>query len=181
MVQREQDDTIRGLYAGNRYREPFRVDKKCCAYRKALSDEADLFIYVLVDASGSMGVVSEYVKDALTMFYEVCKKMEVPITIVAHTASGNTVSIRTLVDANMRSGDNTGIEGYEVSGGTRDGVALACAAEYLKFRKEAQKIVIAISDGEPWHTCDLEITPELLHMARISGLRPVDAREFFRE
>ena len=61
------------------------------------------------------------------------------------------------------------------------GVALACAAEYLKFRKEAQKIVIAISDGEPWHTCDLEITPELLHMARISGLRPVDAREFFRE
>ena len=181
VVQREQDDTIRGLYAGNRYREPFRVDKKCCAYRKALSDEADLFIYVLVDASGSMGVVSEYVKDALTMFYEVCKKMEVPITIVAHTASGNTVSIRTLVDANMRSGDNTGIEGYEVSGGTRDGVALACAAEYLKFRKEAQKIVIAISDGEPWHTCDLEITPELLHMARISGLRPVDAREFFRE
>ena len=74
-----------------------------------------------------------------------------------------------------------GIEGYEVSGGTRDGVALACAAEYLKFRKEAQKIVIAISDGEPWHTCDLDITPELLHMARISGLRPVDAEEFFRE
>ncbi len=102
VVQREQDDTVRNLYAGNQYREPFRADRKCCAYRKAISDEADLFIYVLVDASGSMGVVSEYVKDALTMFYEVCKKMDVPITIVAHTANGNVVSIRTLVDANMK-------------------------------------------------------------------------------
>ncbi len=181
VIQREQDDTIRNLYAGNRYREPFRADKKACAHRKALSDEADLFIYVLVDASGSMGVVSEYVKDALTMFYEVCKKMEVPITIVSHTANGNVVSIRTLVDANMRSGENTGIEGFEVKGGTRDGVALACAAEYLKFRKESQKILIAISDGEPWHTCDLDITPELLNMAKVSGLKPSEAKEFFRE
>ena len=81
----------------------------------------------------------------------------------------------------MRSGDNTGIEGFEARGGTRDGVALSCAAEYLKFRKEAQKIVIAISDGEPWHTCDLEITPELLEMAKTARLRPVDAGDFFRE
>lgn len=181
VIQREQDDTVRNLYAGNKYREPFRADKKCCAYRKALSDEADLFIYVLVDSSGSMGTVSEYVKDALTMFYEVCKKMDVPITIVSHTANGNVVTIKTLVDANMRSGEYTGIEGYEVQGGTRDGVALSCAAEYLKFRKEAQKIVIAISDGEPWHTCDLEITPELLYLARMLGLKPTDAGEFFSE
>lgn len=181
VVQREQDDTVRNLYAGNQYREPFRADKKCCAYRKALSDEADLFIYVLVDSSGSMGAVTEYVKDALTMFYEVCRKMDVPITIVSHTANDNIVTIRTLVDANMRSGENTGIEGFEVQGGTRDGVALSCAAEYLKFRKEAQKIVIAISDGEPWHTCDLNITPELLRMAKIAGIKPSNAQEFFRE
>ncbi|MCI8285488.1 MAG: hypothetical protein HFE90_09555 [Firmicutes bacterium] len=181
VVQREQDDTVRNLYAGNQYREPFRADKKCCAYRKALSDEADLFIYVLVDSSGSMGAVTEYVKDALTMFYEVCRKMDVPITIVSHTANDNIVTIRTLVDANMRSGENTGIEGFEVQGGTRDGVALSCAAEYLKFRREAQKIVIAISDGEPWHTCDLNITPELLHMAKIAGIKPSNTAEFFRE
>ena len=181
VVQREQDDTIRNLYAGNRYIQPFRADKKCCAYRKALSDEADLFLYVMVDSSGSMGVVSDYVKDALTMFYEVCKKMNVPITIVAHTANANVVTIQTLVDANMRSGENNGIEGFEPRGGTRDGVALSCAAEYLKFRKEAQKIVIAISDGEPWHTCDLDITPELLQIAKSARLRPTDAKEFFRE
>ncbi len=181
VVQREQDDTVRNLYAGNQYRQPFRADKKCCYYRKSLSDEADLFLYVLVDSSGSMGTVAEYVKDALTMFYEVCKKMNVPITIVSHTANGNVVTLRTLVDANMRSGDNTGIEGFEVQGGTRDGVALSCAAEYLKFRKEAQKILIAISDGEPWHTCDLDITPQLLQMARQAGLKPSDAAGFFRE
>ena len=115
------------------------------------------------------------------MFYEVCKKMNVPITIVAHTANANVVTIQTLVDANMRSGENNGIEGFEPRGGTRDGVALSCAAEYQKFRKEAQKIVIAISDGEPWHTCDLDITPELLQIAKSARLRPTDAKEFFRE
>ena len=100
---------------------------------------------------------------------------------MAHTANANVVTIQTLVDANMRSGENNGIEGFEPRGGTRDGVALSCAAEYLKFRKEAQKIVIAISDGEPWHTCDLDITPELLQIAKSARLRPTDAKEFFRE
>ncbi len=181
VVQREQDDTVRKLYAGNKYIEPFRADKKSCAYRKALSDEADLFIYVMVDSSGSMGTVSDYVKDALTMFYEVCRRMDVPITITAHNTNANIVTVRTLVDAGIRSGDSTGIEGFEPEGGTRDGVALSCAAEYLKFRKETQKIVIAISDGEPWHTCPLEITPELLNMAKAAGVKPSEASEFFSE
>lgn len=184
VIQKEQDDTIGRLYAGNRYKEPHRVDKKSCSYKNALSDPADLFIYVLVDASGSMGFISEYVKDALTMFCEVCKTMDIPITIASHTANGNLITMKTLVDANMRSNENTGIEGFEVQGGTRDGVALACAVEYLKFRQETQKIIIAISDGEPWHTCDLKITPELMQMSKRAGLKSEneeDAKEFFRE
>lgn len=183
VIQKEQDDTIGKLYAGNRYTQPFRADKKCCSYRNALSDPADLFIYVMVDSSGSMGMISDYVKDALTMFYEVCRRMNIPITIVAHNTSGNIVTLRTLVDANLRRGDDQGpgIESFEASGGTRDGVALMCAAEYLRFREESRQLVIAISDGEPWHNCKLDITPGLMHTAKILRLRPENAEAFFSD
>lgn len=184
VLQKEQDDTIGKLYAGNRYTQPFRADKKCCSFRNALSDPADLFIYVMVDASGSMVTLSDYVKDALTMFYEVCRKMNIPITIVAHNTDGNSVTLKTLVDANLRRVDDlggAGIEGFEASGGTRDGVALMYAAEYLRFREESQQLVIAISDGEPWHSCKLDITPELMQKAKILRLRPENEEVFFNE
>lgn len=183
VMQKEQDDTIGKLYAGNRYTQPFRADKKCCSYRNALTDPADLFVYVMVDASGSMVTISDYVKDALTMFYEVCRKMDIPITIVAHNTNGNTVTFRTLVDANLRRGVDlgAGIEDFKASGGTRDGVALMYAAEYLTFREESRPLVIAISDGEPSHSCKLDITPELMHRAKILRLRPENAETFFGE
>lgn len=181
VIQRAHDNTERNLYAGNKYLQPFRADKKCCAIRKDVSDEADLFVYVLVDSSGSMNAEQEYVKDALTMISEVCDAMNIPITIVSHMANGKKVTIRTLVDANMRRNTNAGIETYEPMGGTRDGVPLICAAEYLKTRKEAQKLVIAISDGQPWHSCELKLTKELLEIAEKSGVEPGTEQEFYSD
>lgn len=181
VIQREHDTTARNLYAGNQYREPFRVDKKCCAIRKDLSDEADLFIFVLVDASGSMTAEIETIKDALTMFSEVCRSLNLPITVMTHMASANKVTIKTLIDGNMRKNTFAGIETFTTGGGTRDGVALMNVAEYLKTRKETQKILIAVSDGQPWHTCQLEMNDELYTIAASAGVSASDAKEFFSE
>lgn len=181
VIQREHDNTIRNLYAGNKYMQPFRADKKCCAIRKDLSDEADLFIFVLVDASGSMTPEIEYVKDALTMFSEVCRSLNLPMTVMCHMASANVVTIQTLIDGNLRKNTYAGIETLTTGGGTRDGVALMSVAEYLNTRKEAQKILIAISDGQPWHTCQLEMTEELYAIAASAGVSEADAKEFFSE
>ena len=179
VIQREHDTTVRNLYAGNQYREPFRADKKCCAIRKDLSDEADLFIFVLVDASGSMTPEIETIKDALTMFSEVCRSLSLPITVMTHMASANKVTINTLIDGNMRKNTFAGIETFTTGGGTRDGVALMSVAEYLKTRRETQKILIAISDGQPWHTCQLEMNDELYAIAAGAGVSASDAKEFF--
>ncbi len=181
VIQREHDTTVRNLYAGNQYREPFRADKKCCAIRKDLSDEADLFIFVLVDASGSMTPEIETIKDALTMFSEVCRSLSLPITVMTHMASANKVTINTLIDGNMRKNTFAGIETFTTGGGTRDGVALMSVAEYLKTRRETQKILIAISDGQPWHTCQLEMNDELYAIAAGAGVSASDAKEFFSE
>lgn len=181
VIQREHDTTVRNLYAGNQYREPFRADKKCCSIRKDLSDEADLFIFVLVDASGSMTAEIETIKDALTMFSEVCRSLNLPITVMTHMASANKVTIKTLIDGNMRKNTFAGIETFTTGGGTRDGVALMNVAEYLRTRRETQKILIAISDGQPWHTCQLEMNDELYAIAASAGVSASDAKEFFSE
>lgn len=181
VIQREHDTTTRNLYAGNQYRQPFRADKKCCAIRKDLSDEADLFIFVLVDASGSMTPEIETIKDALTMFSEVCRSLSLPITVMTHMASANKVTINTLIDGNMRKNTFAGIETFTTGGGTRDGVALMNVAEYLRTRRETQKILIAISDGQPWHTCQLDMNDELYAIAAGAGVSAADAKEFFSE
>jgi hypothetical protein len=181
VIQREHDTTVRNLYAGNKYLQPFRADKKCCAYRKDLSDEADLFIFVLVDASGSMTPETETIKDALTMFSEVCRTLSLPITVMTHMASANKVTINTLIDGNLRKNTYAGIETFTTGGGTRDGAALMSVAEYLKTRHESQKILIAISDGQPWHTCELEMNEELYEIAKAAGVSDADAKEFFSE
>ena len=181
VIQREHDTTVRKLYAGNLYKEPFRADRKCCWHRKDLSDEADLFIFVLVDASGSMTPELETVKDALTMFSEVCRTLGLPITIMTHMASAGKVTIRTLIDGNLRKNTFAGIETLTTGGGTRDGVALLSVAEYLKTRHESQKILIAISDGQPAHTCRLEMNEELYAIAKGAGVSEADAAEFFSE
>lgn len=181
VIQREHDTTVRKLYAGNQYKEPFRADKKCCSIRKDLSDEADLFIFVLVDASGSMTPEIETIKDALTMFSEVCRSLSLPLTVMTHMASANTVTIKILIDGNMRKNTFAGIEAFTTGGGTRDGVALMNAAEYLKTRHESQKLLIVISDGQPWHTCRLEMNDELYAVAAGAGVRMADAAEFFSE
>lgn len=183
-IQREHDNTIRRLYAGNRYLEPLRADKKCCAQRILQAEEADLFIYVLVDGSGSMNFDIENVKNALTLLSEVCKAMKIPLTIVCHSAGGDTVTLRTLVDANLRKNTFSGIETYTASGSTRDGVALLSAAEYLKTRYESQKLVIAISDGKPWHSHHIGEAGDNLELgfiARKIGAADAASGSFFDE
>lgn len=180
-VQKMHDDTERRLFAGNRYLEPFRADKKVCGHRSPLSEEADLFVYVTVDASGSMNFDIENVKNAITVLTEVCREMNIPVTIASHRADDDTVKIQMLTDANMRRNSFDGIESYKASGSTREGVALMAAVDYLKKRNETQQLLISISDGKPWHEFHIEDDDELHGLCTKLGINEAVSENFFDE
>lgn len=157
VIKFNEDAKYTGLYTGKINKSQlYRVDKKIFYQNKSKSDEADLVIEMLVDQSGSMsGDRIRYAKLACMMMYEVCSALNIPFAVIGHTAicKSNRVVHRHYVDFDSRDRN----EKYKLANmttydNTREGVSLKYAGEYLKTRKETDKILIAISDGDPYHS-----------------------------
>lgn len=156
VIKFNEDAKYTGLYTGKINKSQlYRADKKLFYQNKSKSDEADLVVEMLVDQSGSMsGDRIRYARLACMMMYEVCTALNIPFAVIGHAAvhRSNRVVHRHYVDFDSRDRN----EKYKLASmttydNTREGVSLKYAGEYLKTRKETDKILIAISDGDPYH------------------------------
>lgn len=156
LIKFNEDAKLSGLYSGRVNKSQlYRVDKRIFFQRKRKSEEADLAVLMLVDQSGSMcGSRIHYARLACMMMYEVCSALRIPFAVIGHEAmwGRNVVVHRHFVDFDSLDPD----EKYKLAllnadDNTREGVSLKYAGEYLLRRPEQDKILIAISDGEPYH------------------------------
>lgn len=157
LIKFNEDRKMSGLYSGKVNRTQLhRLDKKVFYQRKEKSDEADLAVLVLVDESGSMAECDRilYAKLACIMLYETCKKLNIPFAVIGHYAEFCQPNIIHNHYVDFDSTDPN--EKYKLMllrymENTREGVSLKYAGEYLLQRPEQDKILIAISDGDPYH------------------------------
>lgn len=156
VIRYNEDMKAAGLYSGKVNKSQLhRVDKKVFYQRKEKSDESNLAIVLLVDQSGSMGGSRIlYARMACMMMYETCKALNIPLAIIGHTAASgyDEVIHRHFTDFDSKIGsEKYSLTDMSVYGNTREGVSLKYAGEFLMQRREEDKILISISDGEPQH------------------------------
>lgn len=157
IIRFNEDEKVTGLYTGKVDRSRlYRMDKKTFYKRSEKSDEADLAILVLVDQSSSMNDANRigYARLACMMLYEVCKALKIPYAVIGHSAVYNrpVVQHRHFVDFDSRDPKEKIKLAHMVTyDNTREGVSLKYAGEYLLRRPESDKILISISDGDPYH------------------------------
>lgn len=127
----------------------------CFGRRIEKSDEADLFISIIVDSSGSMSgqrLMNTAVTSAIIL--EACSALKIPVTIKGF-ASGYRAAcdITHYWDYQYKNQNckHNLIQMY-ASGGTPLAEALAYEKDYLSKVRFADKLVFVLTDGEPNNT-----------------------------
>lgn len=160
IIRYNEDIKINGLYTGRVNRSQLsRIDKKIFYQRKEKAEEADLAILMLIDQSGSMsGDRIYYARLASMMMFEVCTNLGIPFAVIGHFAGWreDRVYHRHYMDFENPN-DKYKLALIRAHDNTREGVSLKYAGEYLLQRPEQDKILIAISDGEPEHLSKSDI------------------------
>ena len=115
-------------------------------------------VAVLVDQSGSMRGERIYnAKLACMMVTEVCQAIGIPIAVIGHYAAYQEPLVKHFHYVDFDSRDPR--EKYKLAkmqahDNTREGISLKYAGEYLLRRPEEDKLLISISDGDPYHNYD---------------------------
>ena len=128
-------------------------------YKNNIPHETELAVAVLIDESGSMIGDGRIVSARATaiILHDFCSSLGIPVMIYGH--STGTMNSKSCVElysyAEYETVDNN--DKYRLMGITdrncnRDGAALRYIAERLCERSEATKLLILISDGQPYHT-----------------------------
>jgi len=144
-----------GLYMGRRIetRSLLRDDGKYFYKRKLPDEELDIAIAVLVDESGSMRSRDRITvaRAASVVLYDFCKNLNIPVSILGHTANDGYVDLYSYADFDSVDGnDRYRIMDMCARDCNRDGMALRYVAEKLMKRSEKVKLLITISDGQPY-------------------------------
>lgn len=119
------------------------------------SEEQKLAVGLLVDESGSMswGDRITHAKKTAIVLYDFCQSLQVPITIYGHSTGGRGVELYSYAEFDsIDTSDRYRLMDMSARGGNRDGAALRFVAEHLAKRREKQKLLIIISDGQPADT-----------------------------
>ena len=145
---------LSGLYMGKRTeaRSFIRKDGKYFYKSNLPNDEMDLAVSVLVDESGSMCSRDRITTARATaiIMYDFCKSLNIPISIIGHTADYRGMDLFSYADFDSVDGnDKYRIMDMSSRSGNRDGAALRFVAEHLLKREEKVKLLIIISDGQP--------------------------------
>ncbi len=152
---RQLGDALDGNYFGNRLdtNNLFRRDKKLYIRDILPEDIPDMEISILIDGSGSMGgaKMEVAIKTAYTV-WKFCQMLKIPVTVLAHSTSGERVVLRSVADGNSIDGnDGKRIFSLSAGGCNRDGFALRYALKKLLKSQAQDRIMFVISDGQPNH------------------------------
>jgi len=96
----------------------------------------------------------QFAQLAAIMLTEVCQQLQIPIAVIGHSAVHNQERVvhNHYIDFDsrdtMQQENLAHIKAYH---NTREGVSVQYAGQYLLTRPEADKILITISDGMPFH------------------------------
>lgn len=136
----------------------YRQDKKIFMSRKALDEERQAAIAVLIDESLSMAYEDRITFGRLTalILYDVCVNLGIPVIVYGHSTSYDdcyteeTVDLYAYAEFDSVDGkDRYRIMDMSPRGSNRDGAAIRFVAERLKTRPEELKMLFLVSDGQP--------------------------------
>ena len=157
LIRYNQEEKRSGLTNGYlNQSELWRKDGKIFAQKKDKSDEADLAILVLVDESGSMEESNRYkhARKAAVMIANVCEALRIPLAIMGHQAihRRNVVEHYHYVTFERPLREQVAnLARITHRQNTREGISLKYAAEYLMQQPQRDKLLLVISDGDPFH------------------------------
>ena len=130
--------------------------KKRCWYRNIKGiDVPDAALLILIDGSGSMeGERREGAMVSSIILHEVLRKNRIEHAVVEHRAIYEKPLVRhtIFVDFNARDEEKYNLMTLKAEEGTREGLSLYWAEQYLKEKSRSEnKLIIVISDGVPEH------------------------------
>lgn len=136
--------------------------KKRYWYRNQLEmDSPDLSVLILIDGSGSMsGEKQEKAIESALILHEVLKRQAIPHSIIEHNAPGATtkININILIDFFAKQDAKLNILRVDANYCNRDGLALLWAERHLAKIQAENKLLLVISDGQPYHPTRDEAT-----------------------
>ena len=116
-------------------------------------DDLQLAVALLLDESGSMRLKDRttIARAASIVIYDFCIALGIPIAIYGHTAHPKTVEMNAYAEFDsIDKKDKFRLMDISARSDNRDGAALRFAAERLMSRHETTKLLINVSDGEPY-------------------------------
>lgn len=119
--------------------------------RKAIPNETDLAVTLLIDESGSMWGIRNHASIVTSIILQdFCNSLDIPLQIAGHNSSSLNVYYDVFKDFNETDGkDKYRLTKLAADRNNRDGAALQFACELLLKRPERNKLLILISDGQP--------------------------------
>ena len=171
----------RGRYS---FRQEVRTPATPNLHRLGVArDKENVVFYVLVDRSGSMGVIDEQVRLALMTLYLAASELRLPLGIAffGHDSSSRVdrlVLEVTPIHGQLAEEPKALIAGYH--GRTRAEYldwGLALAGKALLSRPERRKVLLVLHDGEPVYSGDLgndyQLSLERLRRLERQGITPI--------
>ena len=156
IIDARRGGKLTGQVIGRRIesRNLFRNDGKFF-YKTNLPNDVELAVGVVVDESGSMswGDRATYARAASIILYDFCSSLNIPIAIYGHTSAFYKKEVQLHSYAEFDTFDDTDkyrLMDIRARENNRDGAAVRFVAERLLRRPETTKLLIIISDGQPW-------------------------------
>lgn len=159
VLQEQRARTERYLFMGRKLDMRSIASPQGAIYRKQYpGKKVDMAVFVLLDMSESMtGRRMDQTKLAVSCLYDFCRSAGIAVAIYGHHTDGflhsrledETVYLHCCAEFEPDKNDGCRIAALQPAGANRDGVALRFAGEKLLKRREAQKLLMLISDGLP--------------------------------
>lgn len=122
-------------------------------YKNSLPSETpELAVALLLDESGSMwGDRSDYARAAGIILYDFCSSLGIPVMVYGHSTEGSTVMLYSYAEFDGIDGDDRyRLMDVNARSQNRDGAALRFVAEQLAKRPEDVKLLVLVSDVQPY-------------------------------
>lgn len=179
--------TARGLRKGRL--DPTRLHRVAFGredvyYKRSLKGREGVGFLLLVDESGSMETGNRYLhaRRAAVLFSEVLRGLRIRHMVVGFSADETGKAsldlrvYRAFSDPHGR--PSTSIAGISARANNRDGPAIRAATEYLERQRFQKKVLLVVSDGEPYARGysppeSVEDTARAVRDARKKGIRVI--------
>lgn len=150
--KREYDEEESGLIIGTKFNanQSYRKDKG--VFSKKLEPDAmpDVCFSIMIDQSYSMdGEKIREAKKVAILLTDIAKKLQIPVQVIGHSATGGRVMTYSYVNYNSKQGEEYSLGDIDCMHANMDAVVLNGLCTNIMRRSEEKKVVIVISDGCP--------------------------------